>query len=289
VSATYGRFVLEEGTGGVRFRVRSADSVTLWRAAALGGVGLLVVFPMQALGSPLTMLVSIALCMHLIATGMAVGSRGGVALSRYSRVRRLLEIDTKGEIQEKGAAPRGAPFRSAAGPVVVVDGQSFARADVVGVVNATSNEWQRMAGKAGKKVVRYRPTLLVRGAAFELDVMEGADEASARELCDVIASAIAQRRIKAPSVEWHAPAYARPALLWQLVEGLLVCVAPLAGMYLALAHPGQIWMASASLVLLAACDQASAREMTRRLARERSAAGEKLLADARAALAHHGT
>jgi hypothetical protein len=283
VSATYGRFVLEEGTGCVRFRVRSADSAALWRAAALAGVGLVVVFPMQALGSPLTMFVSIALCMLLIATGVAIGSHGGVARSRYSRVRRLLEI------HEKGAAPPGASFRTAAGPVVVVDGQSFAHSDVVGVVNATSNEWERMAGKSGKKVVRYRPTLLVRGAAFELDVMEGSDEASARELCDVVASVIAQRRIKAASVEWHAPAYARPALPWQLVEGLLVCVAPIAGMYLALAHPGQVWMASASLVLLAASDQVSAHEMSRRLARERSAAGEKLLADARAALAHRAT
>lgn len=280
MSATYGRFVLEEGTGCVCFRVRSADGVALWRAAALGGVGLVAVFPLQALGSPLAMFVSIALCMHLVVTGVAVGSHGAVAGSRYSRVRRLLEI------HEKGAAQEGAPFRTAAAPAVVVDGQSFALSDVIGVVNATSSEWQRMAGKSGKKVVRYRPTLLVRGAAFELDVMEGADEASARELCDVVASAIAQRRVKAPSVEWHAPAYARPSLLWQLVEGPLLCVAPIAGMYLALAHPGQVWIASASVVLLVASDQASAREMTRRLARERSAAGERLLAGARAALAH---
>ena len=143
-----------------------------------------------------------------------------------------------------------------------------------------------MSGKAPTKVSRYRPTLLLRESAFELDVMEAGDEPQARELADLVTSAIAQRRMKAPEVPWDTPHYAVPSTPWSLVEGFAILGVVLGGVYVTLAHPGIVWTISVGIVLLVILDEGSIREMARRFAHTRSRKCEQLLVHAKTALHH---
>jgi hypothetical protein len=280
VGATYGRFVVDEDAECMRLRVQSADSVILWRAAALAGVGFIVFLPTMAFSGPLMAALSAVLCFFLLGSSMAMASRAGVARSSYPRVRRLIEV------HGKEGASTGTSACEMGNALLVVDGKSFARADVVGVVVAKSTEAVRMSGKVARKVSRYRPTLLLRESAFELDVMEADDEPHARELADAVASAIAQRRTEAPEVPWDAPHYVVPSLPWSLVEALEVAGFLLGGAYVTLAHPSAAWMVSVGFVLLVLSDEGSIRAMTRSLARERTRKCEQLLAHAKTALRH---
>lgn len=204
----------------------------------------------------------------------------GVARSSYPRVRRLIEI------HGKGGSGAGTSYREAGNASIVVDGRSFGRADIVGVVVAKSTEALRGGGKVATKVNRYRPTLLLRESAFELDVMEAADEPQARELADAVASAIAQRRTKAPEVPWDAPHYVTPSLRWSFAEVLVIIGLLTGGMVLALSHPGSAWIISVGIIVLVVLDEGSIREMARRFARERTRGCEELIAHAKTALHH---
>ena len=267
----------------MRLRVQSADSVTLWRAAALAGVGFIAFLPTMAFSGPLMATLSAVLCFCLLGSSMAMASRAGVARSSYPRVRRLIEI------HGKAGASTGTSHREAGksgNALLVVDGKSFARSDIVGVVVAKSTEAVRLSGKVARKVSRFRPTLLLRESAFELDVMEADDESHARELADAVASAIAQRRTKALEVSWDAPYYVVPSLPWSLVETLEIIGLILGGAYIALAHPGAARIISIGIVLLVISDEGSIRAMTRGLARERTRKCEQLLVHAKTALCH---
>jgi hypothetical protein len=280
VGPTYGRFVLDEDAECVRLRVQNGDTVTFWRAAALAGVGFIAVLPTLAFSGPLMTTFSSLLCFCLLRSSMDVATRAGVARSSYPRVRRMIEI------HGKGGSGAGTPYREAGNASLVVDGKSFARSDIVGVVVAHSIEAERGGGKVAKRVSRYRPTLLLRESAFELDVMEAGDEPYAREFADVVASALAQRRTKAPEVSWDAPHYVTPSSWWPVVEVLVLLALTLGGLILALLRPGAAWIISAGVVLLVLLDEGSIRAMARRLARERTRRCEELSARARTALHH---
>jgi hypothetical protein len=234
----------------------------------------------MAFSGPLMMSLSTLLCICFMRSSLAMATRAGVARSSYPRVRLLIEI------HGKGGSGAGTSYREAGNASLVVDGKSFARSDIVGVVVAQSIEAVRSGGKVDKKVSRYRPTLLLRESALELDVMEADDEPHARELADVVASALAQRRTKAPEVPWDAPHYVTPSSWWPVVELLVMLGLMLGGMFLALSHPGSAWITSVGIVLLVTLDEGSIREMARRLARHRTRRCEELLAHAKTALHH---
>jgi hypothetical protein len=284
VTRTYGRFVLEENTDCVRLRVRSTDSIRLWRVLTLVGVASVLCLPTQAFETPATLMLWLCLYVALIRSGIASGSFSGVARSRYARVKRLVEVRWGKQGDDAGGSRVGG-----SAPTLIVDGQSFAPKDFVGVVTATSTEW---AGRVGQRydtrVVRFRPTLMLRHRAFELDVLEGADEASARDLSDAMASAIARRPTKAPSIAWDAPAYNRLGCLLQTLEGLFLSTSLALGMVLCVTHSRYVWTASATLLLGLATDVASTEATARNRARARDAATEKLLVKARAAVAESG-
>ena len=88
MSATHGRFVLEEDAECVRLRVKSADRTVLCRAALLAGMVLIAIVPTLALGGPLMAAISAILFMALVASSIVMASRAGVARSSYPRVRR---------------------------------------------------------------------------------------------------------------------------------------------------------------------------------------------------------
>jgi hypothetical protein len=280
VTTTYGRFVLEEGKDMIRLRVRSTDSVRLIRAVAILCFAFVVICPAIAFANPVMVLLPVALSIALGLSGQVSGTHAGVARSRYARVRHLVEACWK----EAGDGP----FRTdGGGPTLTIDGLSFASSDFVGVVTATSTEWARAGGKYDKRVARFRPTLVLRGSAFELDVFEGGDEASGRELSDAVASAISRRRVKAPSVAWHAPHYQRENLPIQLLQILVICVALVAGTFLAFSHSPHVWITSVLFALFFGVDLWAAEAVSRDLSRARSAAADELLVKAKAALALH--
>jgi small-conductance mechanosensitive channel len=173
---------------------------------------------------------------------------------------------------------------------LIVDGRTFTPRDFLGVVMVMSTEWAETLGKYDKKVLRIRPTLMMRDVAFELDVFEGADEADGIALGNAVASAIAGHPVKAVRVEWHPLPYRRSMALvgLQVVEILMLIGALLVALALTRSHSGHLWVASVILLVILVVDIGSTRAAAHSVARERSAAASKLLSEARAALGHAG-
>jgi hypothetical protein len=284
VTTTFGRFVLQEEEGRVCLRPRTADNAPLLRAVALACFALVVLFPAVAFASVPTIALSFGLAMFLMVSGVPMASYRGVALSRFGRVRRSVEARRK----VSGGAAEDA-FRTAANALTLtVDGRTFTPRDFLGVVMVMSTEWAETLGKYDKKVLRFRPTLMMRDVAFELDVFEGADEVDGLALANAVGSAIAGQPIKAARVEWHPLPYRRPMALvgLQVVEVFLLVGALLVALALTRTHSAHLWVVSAILLVILVVDVGSTRAAAHSLARERSAAASKLLSEARATLGH---
>jgi hypothetical protein len=288
VTTTFGRFVLQEREeeGRVLLRARTADNAPLLRAVALACFALVMLFPATAFASLSTTALSFGLAMFLMVSGVPIASYRGIARSRYGRVRRSVDVRRK----VSGGAAEDV-FRTAVNALsLTIDGRTFTPGDFLGVVMVMSTEWAETLGKYDKKVLRLRPTLMMRDVAFELDVFEEADEADGLALANAVASAIAGHPIKAVRVEWHPLPHRRPMALvgLQVVEGLLLVGALLVALALTRAQSGHLWVVSAILLVILVVDIGSTRAAAHTLARERSAAASKLLSEARATLGHAG-
>jgi hypothetical protein len=200
VSST--RFHVEESDHLVRLRRRETDT-RLW-LRGLGFAGFAAAAGTCLLRDPaLGAIVFMASSALLLLSGALLREILGARRSTYRQLTRSLEI--------RREPPGAGGYRDAPAPTTIkVDGNSFGESELLGVVVAVS-ELVLTDNRGQVTTVRsYMPTVVFDKVAYELERFEGGDESYAHTLADAIASAAANRTVRAPNVELHQTGYPSP-------------------------------------------------------------------------------